>query len=69
MLDYTSPKDLIVPLNFYKRFLYELSILMELNITVLLTGGTGSGKTSLIQFLAEFSKQKLIVENVTKETD
>ena len=42
---------------------------MELNITVLLTGGTGSGKTSLIQFLAEFSKQKLIVENVTKETD
>ena len=50
LIDYTLPitENEIIPLNFYKRFLYELSILIKLNKTILLTGSSGSGKTSLI---------------------
>eukprot|EP01132_Coremiostelium_polycephalum_P002326 gene2326-2870_t len=51
------------------RLMEKISISVQFNEPILLVGETGTGKTSVIQYIADQTNQKLIVLNLNQQSD
>lgn len=53
----------------FQHLIYRISTCITLNESVLLTGETGVGKTSCIQFLSEILQKNLVVLNLNQQAE
>ncbi|EFA84854.1 type A von Willebrand factor domain-containing protein [Heterostelium album PN500] len=51
------------------RLIEKISVSIEFNEPILLVGETGTGKTSVIQYIADQLNQKLVVLNLNQQSD
>ncbi|KAI9142687.1 hypothetical protein BKA69DRAFT_1123750 [Paraphysoderma sedebokerense] len=52
-----------------RRLLEQIAVSIQLQEPILLVGETGTGKTTVIQHLADLLHQKLVVVNLSQQTD
>eukprot|EP00002_Diphylleia_rotans_P015670 TRINITY_DN3035_c0_g2_i1.p1 TRINITY_DN3035_c0_g2~~TRINITY_DN3035_c0_g2_i1.p1 ORF type:complete len:5322 (+),score=1048.10 TRINITY_DN3035_c0_g2_i1:101-16066(+) len=61
--------DGFVKTKHHLRLLEKIAVCVRVGEPVLLAGETGTGKTTVVQYLAQQLGQKLIVQNMSQQTD